>query len=251
MQTLARGLSVIRALNASDQPQALSEVADACGVPRAVARRILRSLETMGFATSRNRLWSLTPRALALADAYLESAILPGVALGPMRSLAGATHQSTSLAVRDGFEAVYVQRIPGRRIVHAVIRIGTRIPLHATAMGRVLLAGETEEAMRNLLEEMALRPLTGATRTSPDEIMAVVDDVRSQGFCVVRGEFEPELVTVAVPVLGPGGAVIAALNLPTPLTEFDESQVAEKVTALRATASEIGEAYTERVTPPG
>lgn len=248
MQTLERGLAVLLALGSSEYPLTMSEIADECELPRAVARRMLLSLEEMGYARQHNRVWSLTYRALALPDAYLESSVLPAVALEPMQALARATHQSTSLAVRDGHEAVYVQRIPGRRIVHAIIRVGTRVPLHATSLGRVLLAGLTDAELDSILPTLPFAQLTGSTRTSVSEVKQIIAEVRDQDYCIIRSEFEPELITIAVPVRDARDTVIAALNLPSLRSDHREEGVPAKLAAMRSTASEIGMLYSERLT---
>ncbi|MHB1290402.1 IclR family transcriptional regulator domain-containing protein, partial [Georgenia sp.] len=140
LQSLARGLAVIDALARSTESLTLAQVAQAADLNRAVARRVLRTLAEMGYVHARGREFSLRPRVLELGQAYRESLGLPALALPYMRELVRATGQSCSLAVLDGADVVYVQRVAGTRIVDAVIHVGTRLPAHATAMGRVLLA---------------------------------------------------------------------------------------------------------------
>ncbi|GAB3905981.1 hypothetical protein GCM10027612_76470 [Microbispora bryophytorum subsp. camponoti] len=141
VQSLARGLAVIRAFDAASPELTLSEVARKTGLTRAAARRFLLTLAGLGYVRTDGRLFSLSPRVLELGYAYLSSLSLPEVALPHLERLAAEVHESASVSVLDDTDIVYVARVPTARIMRVTIAIGTRFPAYCTSMGRVLLAG--------------------------------------------------------------------------------------------------------------
>lgn len=214
LQSLERGLSVIKVLADVERPMILSEIAERAGLHRAAARRILHTLIGIGYVRADGREFSLRPTVLALGAAYLDSLRLPASAQGVMAELSASTGLSCSLGVLDGSDVVYVARSTGSRVLEAVIHVGTRLPAHATSMGRVLLASLSDEEVRERYAEGIEDALTPHTITSLPEFTAELARVRRQGWCVLDQEFEIGLTTLAAPVRGAGGQVIAALNLP-------------------------------------
>lgn len=243
LQSLARGLAVIEVLAASEEPLTLAQVAQAADLNRAVARRVLLTLVEVGYVHARGREFSLRARVLELGQAYRESLRLPRLALPHMRELSRATGQSCSLAVLDGAEVVYVQRVAGSRIVDAVIHVGTRLPAHATAMGRVLLAALDEPHLEALLAGVDLPGLTPRTITDTERLRAELAVVRADGYARVDGEFEPALTSVAAPVRDADGKVVAAINLPLSAYALVDGRLPEGHSGrLLATAQQITDA---------
>jgi len=141
VQSFARGLAVIRAFNAERPAMTLTEVAEAAGLTRAGARRILLTLVQLGYVATEGRQFRLTPRILELGFAYLTSMPFWDLAEPIMEQLTNEAHQSCSATVLDGTDIVYVLRIPTGRIMSINLGIGSRLPAYCSAMGRVLLAG--------------------------------------------------------------------------------------------------------------
>jgi IclR family pca regulon transcriptional regulator len=212
VQSLERGLLVIRALDASE-PQALSEVARATGLSRAAARRFLLTLEQLGYVRQARGRFALTPRVLELGYAYLSSLTLPEVAQPHLERLVEQVHESSSVSVLDGDDVVYVARVPTRRIMSVTISVGTRFPAYATSMGRVLLAGVPDEQLDATLSRADLRKLTARTITSVDLLREAIQEVRRQGYAIVDEELEIGLRSIAVPIRDAAGVVVAAINL--------------------------------------
>ncbi len=147
VQSLERGLAVIRAFDDEHRELALSDVARATGLTRAAARRFLLTLVQLGYVGFDGKLFSLRPRILELGFAYLSSLTLPEVAQPHMESLVAQVNESSSISVLDDTEIVYVVRVPTRRIMTITIAVGTRLPAYATSMGRVLLAGLDDDEL--------------------------------------------------------------------------------------------------------
>src|SRR5262249_25047423 len=141
VQSLERGLAVVRAFGPDTPQLTLSEVARATGLTRAAARRFLLTLAELGYVRADGRAFSLRPRILELGFAYLSGLSLPETAQPHMEELSAKVHKSCSVSVLDGHDVVYVARVPTRRIMSVTIAVGTRFPAYATSMGRVLLAG--------------------------------------------------------------------------------------------------------------
>jgi IclR family pca regulon transcriptional regulator len=212
VQSLERGLSVIRALSAPE-PQTLSEVARATGLTRAASRRFLLTLQQLGYVHLSGTRFALTPQVLELGYAYLSSLTLPEVAQPHLERLVEQIHESSSVSVLDGTDVVYVARVPTRRIMHVSISVGTRFPAYATSMGRVLLAGLEPERLDEVLAASELRALTPETIADERRLRAELDRVRAQGWALVDQELEAGLRSVAAPIRGRDGAVCAAINV--------------------------------------
>src|SRR6476661_9084878 len=151
VQSLERGLAVIRAFGAQRPALTLSEVARQTGVSRAAARRFLHTLVELGYVATDGREFSLRPAVLDLGYAYLSSLSLPEIALPHLEILSEQTGESSSVAVLDGPDIVYVARVATHRIMSAAIRVGTRFPAYATSMGRALLAHADPEVLDGYL----------------------------------------------------------------------------------------------------
>lgn len=215
VQSLARGLAVIRAFSAAEPELTLSQVARATGLSRAAARRFLITLGDLGYVRSDGRLFALTPRVLELGYAYLSSLSLPEVADPHLERLAAEVRESASVAVLDGEDVVYVARVATARIMRVTINIGTRFPAHCTSMGRVLLASMSPDSLEAYLSQASLRRLTSRTIVLPAALRAELDEVRGRGWAMVDQELEEGLRSIAAPIRDRTGRVVAAVNVST------------------------------------
>jgi len=213
VQSLERGLAVIRAFDAEHRELTLSEVARATGLTRAAARRFLLTLVQLGYVHSGGGRFSLRPRVLELGFAYLSSLSLPEVAQPHMEELVATINESSSISVLDGTEIVYVARVPTRRIMSITLAVGTRLPAYATSMGRVLLAALPDAELEERLDRIDVRPLTKRTVKDRDALRRILEVVGRQGYAVVDQELEEGLRSAAVPIRDASGRVVAALNV--------------------------------------
>ena len=190
VQSLVRGLAVIRAFDAEHPELTLSEVARGAGITRAAAGRFLRTLEELGYVRASagaangsgiGRTFALTPRILELGFSYLSALSIPEIVQPHLERLSREVDESVSAAVLDGADIVYIARVPTRRIMSVRITIGTRFPAFATSMGRVLLAGMPAADRDALLAASALPAFTDRTVTSPDALRDELARVAEQG----------------------------------------------------------------------
>jgi IclR family pca regulon transcriptional regulator len=213
VQSLERGLAVIRVFTRERPALTLSEVAAATGVTRAAARRFLITLMSLGYVRSDGRQFSLSPRVLELGYAYLSSLSLPDIAEPHLESLVAEVNESSSVSVLDGDDIVYVARVPTSRIMTVAISVGTRFPAYATSMGRVLLAGLPEDELATYLSKVVLHRLTARTVATTTALRAEIQRARTQGWALVDQELEEGLRSVAAPVRDRTGRTVAAVNV--------------------------------------
>jgi IclR family transcriptional regulator, pca regulon regulatory protein len=215
VRSLARGLDVIKAFGPESPQMTLSEVARATGLTRAAARRFLLTLTELGYVRSDGRIFSLRPKVLELGYAYLGGLSLNEVAAPHLEDLVAQTRESSSVAMLEGEEIVYVVRVPTKRIMSASISVGTRFPAHATSMGRVLLAHLPDDQLELYLKNAQLDPITKRTVTDAERLRELLRTVRAQGYATTDQELEEGLRSAAVPLHDAGGAVVAAMNIST------------------------------------
>jgi len=205
VQSLDRGLSVIRAFDSDHPKLTLSEVAASTGLSRAAARRFLRTLVQLGYMRSDGSRFALRPKILELGYAYLSSLTLPEVAMPHLEQLVEQVHESSSVSELDGDDV----------IMTVTISVGTRFPAYATSMGRVMLAAQSDERLDEYLASVSLRGLTGHTITSATALRRELRKIRAQGWALVDQELEEGLRSIAAPIRDADGQVIAAVNVST------------------------------------
>lgn len=213
LQSLERGIAVIQVFSHEHPALTLSEVARLTGMTRATARRILLTLQKLGHVRSDGRLFSLTPRVLTLGWAYLSSLSLWDVAQPFMQELVARTRESCSAATLDLPDIVYVARVPTSRIMSITLGVGSRLPAHATSLGRVLLADLPTEELERYLAETTLEAYTPHTIVEPARLREALAEVRAQGWALADEELEVGLRSIAAPIRRADGRTIAALNV--------------------------------------
>jgi IclR family pca regulon transcriptional regulator len=213
VQSLVRGLAVIRTFDAEHAHQTLSEVARRADLSRATARRVLHTLVDVGYVATNGKEFSLRPRILELGHAYLNSLGLPEVAQPHLDRLRVSVNESCSVAVLDDTDVVYVARVASKQIMTVGINVGTRFPAHVTSMGRVLLAGLPEAELEQTLARIEYDPITPSTVTDPGKLRAELTKVARQGYALVDQELAIGLRSLAAPLRDRAGRVTAAVNV--------------------------------------
>jgi len=242
VQSFARGLAVIRSFSARAPQQTLSEVAQRTGLTRAGARRILLTLEGLGYVQSQGRQFTLTPKILDLGFAYLSSLPLWNLAEPVMERLVEEVKESSSAAVLDGPDVVYVLRIPTHKIMSINLGIGSRLPAYCTSMGRTLLAELDEAEIDRLLREHPPLRRTERTITDVARLKIELAHARQQGWCLVNQELEEGLVSLSAPIRDRAGRAIAAMNISGQVNRTSPAYMLEHfLPKLRAAAAEISQ----------
>lgn len=212
LKTLERGLLVLEALAGLGQG-GLGELARATGLPKSSLYRLLRALAGKGFVEEEGGVYRVGPRAYAVGQAYPKRSLLEAVR-PEMEALAAEVGESVNLAVPAGAEALYLDQVEGRRLVRLFTAPGSRAPLHATGVGKVLLA------WRGVPEGLPLKAYTPYTLTQKEALLEELKRVRAQGYALDNEERELGVRCVAAPVFGPTGEVVAAISLSAPASRL-------------------------------
>ncbi|HAI46175.1 MAG TPA: IclR family transcriptional regulator [Stenotrophomonas sp.] len=215
MTSLGRGLVVLSVFSQHPREVTMSQISTETGISRAAVRRVLYTLEKLGYVGEQGRGFVLLPRVLGMGGAYVASSSMTAAAQPVLDALRDDVHESCSLGVLDGDDVLYVARAETVRIMSIGLRAGSRLPAYCTSMGRVLLAALPHDTLESYLERNPLRPRTERTVTRMDEFLDTLDRVRRDGVALVDQELEIGLRSIAVPVHARGGAVVGALNIGT------------------------------------
>jgi IclR family pca regulon transcriptional regulator len=240
VQSLERGLAVIRAFAGNSSGLTLSEVASATGLTRAAARRFLLTLAELGYVRIEGRSFWLNARVLELGRAYLSGLTLAEVALPHLREFVADVKESSSLAVLDGDDIIYVAHVGASRVLSVSVTVGGRDPAWMTSLGRVLLAAQDKVWLENYLARLELRPSTERTIVDREVLRQELARVRRQGWSLVDQEFEEGLRALSVPVRDAEGRVLAAVNVSTYASRWSMHAFRERLLPrLRETAVAI------------
>jgi IclR family pca regulon transcriptional regulator len=244
VQSLARGLAVIEAFGQSHAALTLSEVARRAEVSRAAARRLLHTLVHLGYAGFDGKTFELRPRVLNLGLAYMSSMGVWQVAQPYLEDLMRATRESCSVAVLDGADIVHVIRMPAaERLMSIAVKVGDRLPAHASAMGRVLLAALPPAELERYFANARLAKITDRTVTDPKKLRALIAEAGRRGYAEVDGELEIGLHALAAPILDRNRKAVAAVALSTLSAKAPRKGAADPLLKpLLACAQHIGQA---------
>jgi IclR family transcriptional regulator, pca regulon regulatory protein len=240
MATLAKGLAVLGSFDKQRPVMTLSQAAQATGLSRATARRILRTLAELGYVAQNGREFSLSSGILQLGFAYLATQNWIEQATPLMRQLSEQFHESCSAAILEETEIVYVARFPARRIMSVTLAVGTRLPAFYTSLGRIQLGFLDEAELWRRLKSLCIEAYTPSTITDMQALYERVREDQAQGFSIVDEELERGLRSIAVPVFDRAGQAIAALNVSTHSTRTTRNEMRERfLPRLRAVTEQI------------
>jgi IclR family pca regulon transcriptional regulator len=213
VEALARGLDVLACFSAERPTMSLSEVAGQVGLARPTARRLLLTLEELGFVRSTAGQFRLTPRVLGLGMAYIGALGLWDIARPHLAELVAATGESSSMAQLDGSDIVYVARVAVPKLITLRVEIGTRFPAAQTSQGKVLLAALSPDQLADTLATPSRSGLPPFIGRSAEQLAAELTDVRARGWALADEELAPGIRSVAVPVRDGAGVVRAGMNV--------------------------------------
>jgi IclR family pca regulon transcriptional regulator len=240
VEALARGLDVLAAFDPDHPRMTLTEIANAAGLARPTARRLLLTLEELGYIRNKSGVFTLTARVLRLGMAYIGSLGLWDAARPHLEDLVAQTRESSSMAQLDGSDIVYVARVSTPKIIALRVDIGTRFPALQTSQGKVLLAALDGATLRKVLEEPSRSGLPAFPPRDLADIEHELSSVRARGWALADEELAPGVRSVAAPVRDGSGAVRAAVNVTVHAAETSvERLVDDHLPKLLRTAGDI------------
>ena len=242
MTSLARGLSVIQAFSAQRRVLTISQISQRTGIPRAAVRRCLHTLGKLGFVSAEDgRNFALRPRILALGHAYLASTPLANAAQPVLRHMSNTLNESSSIAILDGDEILYIARAFTSRIMTIDLHVGRRLPAYCTSMGRVMLSHLGTDVLEAYFDRVKLIQYTPRTIVTREGLREALESVRRNGYAINDQELEIGLRSIAVPIEAPDGRVVAALNVGVQAARISVAEMESRfLPVLRDGARELG-----------
>lgn len=217
----------MEALADAGKPLSLSQVAEAVSMGLPTAYRFLRTLEFLEWVERIPDLkqYCIAPRVVRFARSFFDTSDFWSFAHQHLIQARREYDETFNLAVLDGTDILYIDRVKTKKILDISLEIGSKLPAFCTSMGRVLLAALPRAKALRLLERSVRTPFTRHTVTETKALMTILDDVRSQGYAVNCSEMAPELISVAAPVRNLDGQIMAALNMAVNADHYDPSAV--------------------------
>jgi IclR family pca regulon transcriptional regulator len=229
MTSLARGLAVLRAFSDSRRALTIAQISQKTGIPRAAVRRCLHTLKQLGYADAEMNNFSLRPKVLTLGYSYLSSTPLAVSSQPYLNNISRALNESCSLAVLDEGEVLYIARSATSRVMSVALNAGSRLPAYCTSLGRVMLAHLEPDELDAYFARTKLRPMTARTVVSQKRLREILAGVRQAGYAINDEELELGLRSIAVPVRGASGKVLAALNVGAQAARVGIAQMEQEV----------------------
>ncbi len=222
---LQKGLALMQLFSAEQPRLSVPQAARLSGLTPSAARRFLLTLVHEGFAETDSREYWLTPKALRLGQAYVDSAQLPRMLRPIVEQVARQTQEHVSVGTRDGDEIIHLVRSRYSHVASLSIRPGSRVPMYCTAGGRIWLAWLDENEWDDYFARNPLRTLTPYTQTDRGLLEAELLRVKTQGFCMVDQEYEVGMRVLGVPLLDRAGQLKATLTITTHASRLSVDEI--------------------------
>lgn len=244
-QSLQRAVRILECFT-QDRPElGVREAARLAEMPSSVTGRLMVAMRDLGILSQNplTRAYTLGPRVLEWAGAYLSNSDLRNLSMAHMRELHQSTQETVSLYQLEGLERVCIERLESPQTVRFVApRVGRHLPLHAGAAGKVMLAYLPADRQNEYLTNAPLERLTEHTITDPELLRKEIAEIRIRGFAVSRGEWIQDACGIAAPIFDRNGDIQAALNLSGPALRFTDDLVARLAIKVLRAASAVSAA---------
>ncbi|HSP58571.1 MAG TPA: IclR family transcriptional regulator C-terminal domain-containing protein [Halomonas sp.] len=252
-QSLVRGLNLLERLSLSPGGLVLSEVAEQTDLAPSTTHRLLQALQSQGFVTQDNELgvWKIDVKTFRIGNSFLEARDFVGASRPFLRRLTAQTGETANLGVRDNGTAVFLAQSESPQMMRMITRLGSRAPLHASGVGKALMAWLPDDELERVLDERGLDRLTENTLHTPDVLREGLLEVRHQGFACDREEHAIGLHCVAACLHDEHGIPLAAISVSGPVARIPEARLLELGKMVRDTAAEITASLGGRVPPTG
>lgn len=240
LNSLARGLAVLRAFSREKPEMTLSELAVQTELNPAVVRRCLNTLQHLGYVGKKDKLFLLRPEVFRLGTAYIESMNLEEVVRPSLQRVRDKTDNSIALAVLSDLDVLFLVYVSTKQLTRIVAGVGTRFPAYATAAGRAILAFTDKGIVDNYFAMVELEALTERTICTKKELKSLFSKIRKEGYASTDGQLDFGVVSVAVPVFNEENQVIASVSCSTASARSSEAEMIEKIVPeLREAAKDI------------
>jgi IclR family transcriptional regulator, acetate operon repressor len=244
VQSLARGLGILERLAGAESGVALTDLAQRVGLSPSTTHRLLGTLEKMGFVHQAGDLglWSIGVKAFIVGSAFVENRDLIAIAHPFLRHLMEKSGETTNLAILDTSEAVFLDQVQCHEMMRMLARLGSRAPLHASGVGKALLAAMADAEVAEILHKRGLSRLTVNTIDTPEKLRMALRDIRRLGYAYDDEEHALGLRCLAAPVYNEHSEPLGAVSIAGPKSRISDDRVAELGAIVARTARDITDA---------
>lgn len=215
LNSLARGLAVMRSFSRERPGMTLSELAAHTELNPAVVRRCLNTLMHLGYVAKKEKVFLLRPEVFSLGSSYIESMNLEEVVTPSLQNVRDITGSSVGMAIMSGYDILFMVYVSTKLLTRVAAGVGTRFPAYATSAGRVLLAFQDKDKTKAYIDNVKLQALTDRTVSSKVQLRSILAEVRRQGYAATQGELDFGVVSVSVPVFSPDGRILSSISCST------------------------------------
>lgn len=241
VRALARGLNMLECFEDAVDGLTLTAVALRTKLTRGSARRLLLTLEFLGYIRSRDGRFFLQPRTLQLGYSYLSSQPLWSLAQQHLEQLVNTTSESCSIGVLENFDILYVARADPNRLIENNVRVGTKLPAYANSMGKLLLSQLPPDMLADYLDKVTLKKHTPYTIASKTQLRRALATIKREGWSMSDQEIRVGLQAIAMPIRRPDGEIVAALNISRYISPGNDDKMARFVPLAKKTAAKLSQ----------
>ena len=241
VQSLTRGLSILEALSRAEGGLTLTDIAQRVALPPSTAHRLLSTLEKMGYVFQAGdlALWYIGLQSFTVGSSFLASRDWVAQSHPYMRRLMEQAGETANLAILDGTEAVFIDQVQCRETMRTIVRLGSRVPLHASGVGKAIFATLADEQVDAILKVKGLPRITVNTITSPEIMWASLRVVRQRGFSFDDEEHLVGTRCVASPIYDEHAEVLGAISIAGPVSRLPDARIRQLGPVVAHVAEEI------------
>ncbi|MBY5925176.1 IclR family transcriptional regulator [Halomonas denitrificans] len=240
-QSLVRGLNLLELLAMRPGGLALSDIAEQADLAPSTTHRLLQALLSQGFVTQDETLgvWRIDVKTFRIGNSFLEARDFVATSRPYLRRLTRDTGETANLGVRDGTTAVFLAQSESPQMMRMITRLGSRAPLHASGVGKALMAWLPDDDLERVLAERGLDRVTVNTLSSPSELRRAMAEIRQRGYACDREEHAIGLHCVAACIHDELGTPLAAISVSGPVARIPDERLDALGERVRDTAAEI------------
>ncbi len=243
-QSLTRALILLERLSQTPAGINLTDLSLQLGMPAATVHRLLSTFENLGFVEqdSEQGLWYVGLTAFTVGNAFLNRRDFVTTARPFMEALVDQCGETVNLGIVDDGEAVFLSQVETQEVMRMIARLGSRSPVHASGVGKAMLAHMSESRIEKILERRGLPRFTEMTIDNPADLRDELEQIRQRGYALDDEEHAVGLRCVAAPIFDENGRALAAISLSGPKARMVDSRLSELGSAIHSTAEEITQA---------
>jgi DNA-binding IclR family transcriptional regulator len=241
IQSVDRALHILDLFDEYETELKITDISERLILHKSTVHSLLKTLQKHGYIEQNpeNGKYRLGMKLFERGNLVIQSLDIRELAKPHLQALTKETEQTVHLVVLDGREGVYIDKVEGATSSALYSRIGRRIPIHCSSVGKALVAFKSQEEIDSILEDYDFAYRTEYTITNKEDFLKELETVREHGFSRDKQENEPGVNCVAIPVRNHTGEVVAAMSISSPVMRFNEEQIQLHIDLLKREASKL------------